>query len=157
MPWAFRGPATLASRLGGTLDAQAIAALGPDGLDAVFSAKPALHRYPAAMARRAHALCEHLVEVYQGDPAKMWSDDADASTVLARLKALPGYGDEKAKIFLAILGKRTSVTPEGWREAAGAFGDDTPRSVADIDSPEALTRVRAWKKQQKAQGKTKAQ
>ncbi len=156
MEWAFRGPSTLASRLGG-LDARSIAELGPEAIEAVFCAKPALHRYPGAMARRTHALCAHLVERYDGEPTGIWADQADAATVLERLKDLPGYGDEKAKIFLAILGKRTSVQPSGWREKAGVFGDDSPRSVADIDSNEALQRVRAWKKQQKALGKTKAQ
>ncbi len=156
MEWAFRGPSSLVARVGG-LDARTIAEMGSEAVETVFCTKPALHRYPGAMGRRTHALCAHLVERYEGDPTRIWSDNADAATVLGRLKDLPGYGDEKAKIFLAILGKRTNVQPAGWREKAGVFGDDSPRSVADIDSEEALQRVRAWKKQQKAQGKTKAQ
>jgi uncharacterized HhH-GPD family protein len=156
MEWAFRGPLTLRTRLG-SLDAPTIAAMDPDDVEAVFRDKPALHRYPGSMAKRTHALCVHLVEHHGGDAAAVWSDGADAATVFARIRALPGYGPEKAKIFLAILGKRLGVAPPGWEALANPFSDEAPRSVADVDSPESLQRVRAWKQAQKAAGKSKAE
>jgi len=156
MEWAFRGPLTLRERLGGTLDASAIAAMPVDDLVAVFSAKPALHRFPGSMAKRTHALCGHLVDHYGGDAANVWRDAPNGAELYRRLAALPGYGAEKARIFLAILGKRFGVRPPGWEDAARPFSDSTPRSVADIDSPESLARVREWKRAQKAKGRTKA-
>jgi uncharacterized HhH-GPD family protein len=156
MEWAFKGPSTLRDRLGG-LDATKIAAMPPEELEAVFRAKPALHRYPGSMAKRTHALCVHLVDEYDGDAAKLWTGVDDPQVLFDRIRALPGYGEEKAKIFLAILGKRLKVAPKGWEVCAVPFSDSEPRSVADIDSPENLQRVRAWKHAQKAKGKTKAQ
>ena len=155
MEWAFRGPATLQARLG-RLDATAIAAMAPEQLELVFREKPALHRYPASMAKRTHALCTHIVEQYDGDPAKIWTGARDAADLFARLRALPGFGEEKAKIFLAVLGKRFGRAPSGWEQHARPFSDAEPRSVADIDSPDALVRVRAWKQAQKAKGKSKS-
>ena len=122
----------------------------------MFRTKPALHRYPGSMAKRTHALAVHIVDTYDGDAARIWTTTADAPELLARLRALPGFGEEKAKIFLAMLGKRLQVAPPGWEACATPFSDDEPRSVADIDSPEALQRVRAFKQAKKAQGKTKA-
>jgi len=156
MEWAFKGPSTLRDRLGG-LDATKIAAMPPEELEAVFREKPALHRYPGSMAKRTHALCVHLVDKYDGDAAKLWTGVDDPQVLFDRIRALPGYGEEKAKIFLAILGKRLKVAPKGWEVCAVPFSDSEPRSVADIDSPENLQRVRAWKQAQKAKGKTKAQ
>jgi uncharacterized HhH-GPD family protein len=156
MEWAFKGPHTLQERLGGRLDCAAIAAMSPDELKGVFAAKPALHRFPGSMATRTHALCSAIVDDYGGDAARIWKDAASGDELLARLKALPGFGDEKAKIFLALLGKRLGVAPEGWEKASKPYSDKTKRSVADIDSPEALAQVRAWKKQQKAKGKSKS-
>ena len=156
MEWAFKGPATLKARLG-TLDAHAIAAMTPEALDDVFRAKPALHRFPSAMAKRTHALCQHLVDEYDGDTAKIWRRVKDPEIVFDRIRALPGYGEEKARILLAILGKRLGRAPAGWEKFAGPFGDPSPRSVADIDSREAFLRVRAWKKEQKAKGKAKTE
>ncbi len=155
MEWAFRGPATLRERLGG-LDCAAIAAMSPEAVEAVFKQKPALHRYPGSMGKRAHALCTHIVENYDGDAAKIWKGTRDPAVLFDRLRALPGFGEEKAKIFLAILGKRLRVAPKGWEEYAQPFSDDKPRSVADIDSAESLARVRAWKQAQKAKGKSKS-
>jgi uncharacterized HhH-GPD family protein len=155
MEWAFRGPATLQERIGTTLDAPTVAALGEEKVEALFRDKPALHRYPGSMAKRTYALAVHVVDEYDGDAAKIWKGVKDPKEVLTRLKALPGYGDEKAKIFLAILGKRLKQAPKGWEEYAGAFGDTTPRSVADIDSRESLKRVREWKQAQKAAKKGK--
>jgi uncharacterized HhH-GPD family protein len=156
MEWAFRGPATLRDRLG-RLDCAAIAAMPPEELEAVFKEKPALHRYPGSMAKRTHALCVHLVDEYDGDAAQLWTGVDDPQVLFARIRALPGFGEEKAKIFLAILGKRLKVAPQGWEACAVPFSDSEPRSVADIDSPESLLRVRAWKQAQKAKGKSKAQ
>ena len=154
MEWAFKGPFTLRDRLGG-LDVASIAAMAPDALEAVFRTKPALHRYPAAMAKRTHALCVVIMDEYGGDPARIWRDAPTGDDLAGRLRALPGFGPEKAKIFLALLAKRFGVRPPGWEAAAAPFSDPTPRSVADVDSPEALVQVREWKRAQKAKGKTK--
>ena len=155
MEWAFVAPYRLRERIGG-LDAEKIAAMPPDDLKAVFAAKPALHRYPGSMATRTHALCTTIVEEYGGDPERIWKDAKSGDELLARLRALPGFGEEKSKIFLALLGKRLGVAPEGWEKAAKPFSDKTKRSVADIDSPEALAKVREWKRAQKAKNKGKA-
>lgn len=149
MEWAFAGPATLRARLG-HLDASRIAAMNVAELVAVCSQKPAIHRFPAAMGQRVHELCRFLVDHHDGQGSKVWADARSGDDLYRRLLALPGYGDEKARIFVALLGKRMGVRPRGWRDAAGVFGDHTPRSVADIDSAEALAKVRAWKKAQKA-------
>jgi uncharacterized HhH-GPD family protein len=154
MEWAFMGPATLRERLG-HLDATRIAAMDPEDLVAVFCAKPALHRYPAVMARRAHELCVFVTDEYGGDASRIWTEASSGADLLRRLRALPGYGEEKSRIFVAILAKRFDVRPEGWEAVAGPFADPTPRSVADIDSPESLAKVREWKKAQKAAKKDK--
>lgn len=154
MELAFAGPAKLRQRLG-HLDARRIAAMDPAELAAVCSAPPAIHRFPVAMARRIQALCAALAETYRGKGANVWAGVADGDELYRRLRALPGFGDEKARIFIALLGKRMGVQTPGWREAAGRFGDDVPRSVADIDGPDALARVREWKKAQKAAGRDK--
>lgn len=155
MEWAFRGPAALATRLGG-LDATRIAAMDPDELVEVFRAKPALHRYPGSMAKRTHAVCQVIVDTYDGDAANIWKGVDDPQVLLERLRALPGYGEEKAKIFLALLGKRFGRAPAGWEKYAKPFSGSTPRSVADVDSLESLERVRKWKRAQKAKGKSKS-
>ena len=155
MEWAFRGPARLQERLGRALDANAIAAMTEDDVVAVFQAKPALHRFPGSMGKRTYALCRHLADDYGGDAAAVWTGATSGDDLLARVEALPGFGTEKAKIFVALLAKRFGVRPAGWEEAAAPFSDAAPRSVADIDSAEALEQVRAWKKAQKAAGKSK--
>lgn len=157
MEWAFRSPARLRERLGGRLDAREIAAMDPDAVAAVFAEKPALHRYPSSMGKRAHALCEHLVEHHDGDAAQVWEGATDAADLAARVDALPGFGRDKAQIFIALLGKRFGRAPEGWEAYAGPFADSQPRSVADIGSEEMLLDVRAWKKAQKAKGKSKSE
>jgi uncharacterized HhH-GPD family protein len=155
MEWAFSAPAKLQARLGGDLDAGKIAAMPVEDVEAAFRERPALHRFPASMARRTHELCRSIVEHYGGDPTRIWKDATSGADLFARLRALPGFGDEKAKIFLALLAKRFKVAPPGWEDAAGPFADPTPRSVADIDSPAALEKVREWKKAMKAKGKSK--
>ncbi len=154
MEWAFRGPATLAERLGG-LDAGAIAAMDQEEFVSVCAAKPAIHRFPASMGKRIHALCADLESDYDGDAAALWRDVPDAETLRKRLRALPGYGEEKTKILISILAKRFGVAPKGWQEVAAPFSDSEPRSVADVDSAESLARVRDWKKMMKAAKKAK--
>jgi uncharacterized HhH-GPD family protein len=154
MEWAFRGPANLRRRLG-HLDPARIAALAPEDVIVVFVQKPALHRYPAVMARRVHALATFVTDVYDGDASRIWSDVDNGAELLQRLKDLPGFGDEKAKIFLALLAKRIGVAPTGWAEAARPFGDAMPRSVADSADPASLQQVRQWKQAQKAAHKDK--
>jgi uncharacterized HhH-GPD family protein len=155
MEWAFIAPYRLRERLGGELDPKVIAAMDPDDLIVHFKGPPALHRFPGSMAKRTHDLSNHIVDTYGGDAEQIWSGVGDPAELLARLRALPGYGNEKARIFLALLAKRIGNAPDGWEALAAPFGDGTPRSVADIDSPESLQRVREWKKAQKAKGKGK--
>jgi len=154
MEWAFRGPATLRERLG-HLDATRIAAMDPEAFVAVCCDKPAIHRFPAVMGRRIHELCMMLTDRYGGSATNVWTGVDGADALYARLRELPGYGDEKAKIFLALLAKRQGVAPDGWRASAGKFGDDVPRSVADIFDDDSLAKVREWKKAQKAAKKDK--
>jgi uncharacterized HhH-GPD family protein len=156
MEWAFLGPHTLRQRLGGRLDAATIAALDPAELERHFRGPPALHRFPASMAKRTQAVCQYLVDNHGGDAADVWNGADDGAALLRRLRALPGYGVEKSKIFVAILAKRLGYRPDGWEAAAAPFSDAVPRSVADIDSPEAFARVREFKKEKRAQGKGKA-
>jgi uncharacterized HhH-GPD family protein len=156
MEWAFGAPARLKERLGGSLDATAIAAMDPDDLLAAFKGPPALHRFPGSMGTRTQALCAALVEGYGGRAEAVWEGASSGAELLRRLKALPGFGDEKARIFLAVLGKRMGVQPPGWEEAAAPFSDERRRSVADAVSPEALEEVRAFKRERKAAGKGKA-
>lgn len=154
MEWAFAGPATLKQRLG-HLDARKIAAMDVEDFVAVCCEKPAIHRFPASMGRRIHEMCSVLTERYRGKGANVWKGVESGDELYHRLRELPGYGEEKSKIFVAILAKRMDVAPTGWSKAAGVFGDDTPRSVADIDGPERLGKVREWKKAQKAAKKDK--
>jgi uncharacterized HhH-GPD family protein len=156
MEWAFSGPLRLRDKLGGRLDAAEIAALDPATLEAMFKGPPALHRYPGSMAKRTQALCQYVVDNYGGDAAAVWAGVDDGAELLLRVRALPGFGADKSKIFTAMLAKRFGVRPPGWEQATAPFSDDQPRSVADIDSPETLQRVRSWKKAMKAQGKTKS-
>ncbi|HVX43777.1 MAG TPA: HhH-GPD-type base excision DNA repair protein [Mycobacteriales bacterium] len=151
MEKAFRGPYDLSRRLGKDLDAAAIAGADPEELAATFSERPALHRFPAAMAKRVQAMCTLLVQDYGGDARRLWSDGADGTTVLRRIKKLPGFGDQKAKITLALLGKQYGVTPEGWREAAGELGaEGVHLSIADITDDASYAAVRAHKREMKA-------
>ncbi|MFD8004903.1 HhH-GPD-type base excision DNA repair protein [Streptomyces mirabilis] len=155
MEWAFKGPRTIASRMGADeWDAHEIAAYDPEKFTALLTAKPAVHRYPGSMAKRIQQLCQYLVEHYDGDAAKVWEGVKSGEELLRRLKELPGFGAQKAQIFLALLGKQFGVRPNGWREAAGAYGEpDSFRSVADITGPESLAKVRAHKQEMKAQAK----
>ncbi|MDQ0600615.1 putative HhH-GPD family protein [Streptomyces canus] len=155
MEWAFKGPRTIADRLGlDDLDAHEIAAQDPDAFAALLSDKPAVHRYPGSMAKRIQQLCQYLVEHYDGNAELVWKGVADGRELLRRLEELPGFGKQKAQIFLALLGKQLGVRPKGWREAAGAYGEaESFRSVADITGPESLVKVRAHKQEMKAAAK----
>lgn len=154
MEWAFTGPATLQQRLG-HLDPAVIATMDEESFVAICCEKPAIHRFPASMGKRIQQVCAFLVEHHDGDAANIWRNVDTGRDVFGRLKALPGYGDEKSKIFVAILAKTQGIAPDGWREAAGKFGDDVPRSVADIHDEASLAVVREWKKAQKAAKKDK--
>ncbi|GAB3660812.1 HhH-GPD-type base excision DNA repair protein [Actinocorallia lasiicapitis] len=156
MEWAFNGPYTLTRRLGTKdLDAHEIAGMDPEAFAAIMGEKPAVHRFPGSMAKRVQQLCQYLVEHYDGDAEQIWKGVPDGRTLLKRLNELPGFGKQKAQIFLALLGKQLGVTPPGWREAAGAYGDEgSYRSVADITGPDSLTKVREFKKAAKAAAKS---
>ncbi|RIV40858.1 HhH-GPD-type base excision DNA repair protein [Micromonospora radicis] len=156
MEKAFSSPYVLAQRLGHDLDARELAGYDPDALVALFAQPPALHRFPKAMAARVQEVCRVLVERYDGDAARLWADPADGRDLLARIAALPGFGRQKAQIFLALLGKRFGVRPPGWQEAAGGYGDpQAHRSVADVTDAESLRLVREYKQQMKAAAKAK--
>jgi uncharacterized HhH-GPD family protein len=148
---AFSSPYDLKQRLGGKLDPRAIAAMDPGELADTFSARPALHRFPAANAKRVQELCRIVVDEYGGRAGDVWKTAKDGDDLYRRIKALPGFGEQKARIFIGLLGKQLGVTAPGWREAAGPFGrPGTYISVADIVDAESLGRVRAHKQQMKA-------
>ncbi len=160
MELAFTGPHRLAERLGNDpktpLDANAIAAMNPHVFTAIVAAKPALHRFPSSMAKRIQALCSFVSEHYDGDTEAIWRRKRYATEVYRRLLELPGYGDEKSRIMLAVLAKRFQRRPEDWQEVCAPFGDDKPRSVADMGDAAGRDAVRAWRREQKAQGKSKS-
>jgi uncharacterized HhH-GPD family protein len=155
MEKAFHSPYDLKQRLGGRLDAADISSRDPDELKDVFTERPALHRFPGSMAGRTQELCRRLVEHYDGDARRVWASAATGGEVFRRLRELPGFGEQKARIFTALLAKRLGVRPDGWEQAAGPYAAPGHYSVADIDGPESLAAVRAYKKEQKAQAKTR--
>ncbi len=154
MEVAFAGPRKLAERLG-TVDPAMIAAMDPEEFVTVCATPPAVHRFPASMGRRVHELASSIMRTYRGDTEAIWTEgDPDGALVLKRLKALPGFGDQKAKIFLALLGKQCDLQAPGWREAAGDYGkDDARMSIADVVDDETMALVRAWKREKKAAAK----
>ena len=154
METAFAGPLKIRDRLG-RLDAAGIAAESEERLTEVFKTPPAVHRYPGSMAGRTRDLCAAIAEQWDGDAAAIWTrGEPDGGEILRRLKALPGFGDQKARIFVALLGKQYGVQADGWREAAGAYGEEgSYRSVADIVDADSLTRVRETKRAAKAAAK----
>jgi uncharacterized HhH-GPD family protein len=155
MEKAFTSPQVLAERMGvSRLDAHAIAEYDAEAFELLFRQVPALHRFPAAMAKRVQELCTALVEKYDGDTGAVWASVSDGPELVKRIAGLPGFGDQKARIFTALLGKQFHVTPEGWRQAAGNYGETGSfRSVADVVDKESLGKVRAFKKEQKAAAK----
>lgn len=156
LEWAFQGPALLVERLALStpIDPAVVAAVEPDELVAAFARKPALHRYPSSMAARVQALCRVVRDEYGGRADEVWATAATGEELLARVMALPGFGERKARIFVALLGKQLGVRPAGWREAAGLFGAaGSYLSVADIVDAQSLAQVRLRKKEAKARAK----
>jgi len=157
MERAFWGPAELARRIGGPLRAAEIASMDPEKFTALFKERPALHRFPGSMATRVQAVCRIVAEEYGGKADALWSTAPDGDALIARLTALPGFGEQKARIFGALLGKQLGVHPDGWRAATAPFGDvGSYISVADITDPESLDKVRAHKQAMKAKARAKA-
>jgi uncharacterized HhH-GPD family protein len=156
MEWAFFGPYLLTERMGGTLDARAIASMPEDDFLVIAKGPRAIHRFPGSMGKRVQAVCQVIVAEYDGDASRIWTEAKDGADLRKRLEALPGFGPEKSRIFIALLAKRMDVRPDGWQEASAPFGDDVPRSVADIESAETLALVREWKQARKKEGKNKS-
>ena len=157
MEKAFSGPLVIAQRMGGRLDVAAVAAMSEDDFVALCSRPPAIHRFPAAMAKRVRQVCQVLTEDYDSQAANLWKDARSGNEVKANLERLPGFGSDKAAIFTAVLGKLRGITPDGWRAAAGYYGEpDTFRSVADIVDSDSLQKVRETKKSVKAAKKASA-
>lgn len=155
MEKAFAGPAVIVSRLGSNgLDPATVDAVDPEEFAALVSRPPAVHRFPGSMAGRIQKLAAYVVEHYAGDAATIWTDAGTGAELLRRLKALPGFGEQKARILVALLGKQLGVQPDGWREAAGPYGEDgSTRSVADVVDAESLALVRATKREIKRAAK----
>ncbi|HVA06893.1 MAG TPA: HhH-GPD-type base excision DNA repair protein [Acidimicrobiales bacterium] len=157
LEWAFAAPLELSTRLEHPLDANVLADMDPQVLGELFSRRPALHRYPGAMAGRVQEMCRLLVQDFEGRADKVWTSASSGEELLATVKALPGFGDQKAKIFVALLGKQLGVRPAGWENASNPYG--TPgvfRSVADIIDDVTLAKVRAFKQEQKAKAGSKS-
>ena len=143
MEWAFTGPWTLRRRLG-HLDARRIARMRPAAFVRLCCTKPAIHRYPASMATRIQALCAVVARDHGGRGANVWRGVRDGDKLHARVRRLPGFGEEKTQVFIALLAKRFGVRPRGWKRVAGVYADAKPRSIADVWSPASLAKVRAF-------------
>jgi uncharacterized HhH-GPD family protein len=155
--WAFSAPKKLEQRMGGQLDAASVAKTDEKHLVELFSDKPALHRFPASMARRVHALAQAVVDDFGGDTDAIWKSASSGEELFDNLSKLPGFGKQKSKIFVALLGKRLGIQPPGWRESSAPYGEpDAMLSIADVDGKEALGAVRAHKRQLKAAAKSLA-
>lgn len=154
MEKAFKGPKDISDRMG-ALDVHLIAEANPEEFATIVGTPPAIHRFPSSMAKRLQALAQYLIEQYDGQVEAIWRQgEPDGKEVLKRLKSLPGFGDQKARIFLALLGKQLDIKPTGWQTAAGSYGDSgSHHSVADVTSPDSLLKVREFKKAAKAQAK----
>ena len=155
MEKAFHSPFDLKERLGGRLDAAEIASMDPDELRSMFTERPALHRLPGSMADRTGDLCRALVERHDGRAEHVW-ETVSGAELYENLRALPGFGDQKAKIFIALLGKRLGIQPPGWEQAAGFYAEHGCYSAADVDGPDSLAKVREYKRAAKAEAKAKA-
>jgi uncharacterized HhH-GPD family protein len=158
MEKAFSGPLELSRRMGGTLDAAAIAAMDPDEFAALFRERPALHRFPGSMAGRVQAVCRIVADEYNGKAQALWNKLPDGDALITRLTTLPGFGAQKARIFAALLGKQLGVQPDGWRAATAPFGrEGSFVSIADITDAQSLGKVRAHKQAMKAKAKARAE
>ena len=155
MEHAFRGPAKVTERFG-SFDPAAIAAADPETFTALCSTPPAIHRFPGAMTARLQELARIVVDQYDGHAERIWTEAADGKDLLKRVQALPGFGAQKAKIFVALLAKQLDVRPAGWEQAAGDYALDGYRSVADVVDPASLQKVRDFKKEKKAAAKASA-
>jgi len=155
MEWAFIGPYLLMERMGG-LDAGVIAAMPEEEFLVICKGPRAIHRFWGSMGKRVQAVCRVIVDDYDGDASRIWTDAKDGADLRKRLEALPGFGAEKSRIFIALLAKRMGVRPDGWQEACAPFGDDVARSVADVQSSDTLALVREWKQARKKEGKVKS-
>jgi uncharacterized HhH-GPD family protein len=155
MEHAFRGPAKLLGRFG-TLDPAKIASADPAEFAALCAVPPAVHRFPGSMAARIQAVAAEVVETYDGDAAKIWTEAADGADLVKRMMTLPGFGKQKAQIFTALVAKQLGVRPSGWEKAVGDYSLDGFRSVADVVDPDSLGKVRAYKKEKKAAAKSPA-
>lgn len=155
MEHAFRGPAKVLERFG-SLDPAAIAEADPEEFAALCSTTPAIHRFPGSMAGRMQELARVVVEDYDGDTARLWTEATSGKDLLKRVMALPGFGKQKAQIFVALLAKQLGVRPEGWETVVGDYGQDGHRSVADVVDADSLVKVREFKQQQKAAAKAAA-
>jgi len=157
MEKAFSSPYVLTQRLGRDLDAREIATFDPESLEAIFAKPPALHRFPRANAKRAQEMCQILVEKYDGDASRLWTEASNGADLVARVGQLPGFGKQKSQIFAALLAKQFDIQPPGWREATGVYGEEgSHRSVADITDEGSLAKVREFKQAMKAAAKTEA-
>jgi uncharacterized HhH-GPD family protein len=151
MEKAFGGPYELKKRLG-HLDVRKIAAMDPERLDAVFRERPALHRFPGSMAKRVQSMCQAVVDEYAGDAGSVWLDASDGADLAARIKRLPGFGDMKVKILVAVLAKKFGVKPAGWQKQAASW-----HTIADVDSVETMARAREVKRDMKAKREIKTE
>ncbi|WP_299055652.1 HhH-GPD-type base excision DNA repair protein [uncultured Nocardioides sp.] len=152
MEAAFAGPAKVADRLG-TIEPAAVADADPEEFKALCATPPAVHRFPGSMAARLQELARIVVETYDGDASRLWSEATDGADLKKRLTALPGFGDQKARIFVALLAKQCGVRPDGWEKVAGDYAQEGYRSVADVTDGDSLLKVRAFKKEKKAAAK----
>ena len=155
MEWAFIGPYLLKERMG-ELDAHTIAAMPEEEFLVICKGPRAIHRFWGSMGKRVQAVCRVVVDEYDGDASRIWTEAKDGADLRKRLEALPGFGAEKSRIFIALLAKRFGVRPEGWQEVSAPFGDEVARSVADVASAETLALVREWKQARKKEGKVKS-
>ncbi|WP_207792661.1 HhH-GPD-type base excision DNA repair protein [Nocardioides acrostichi] len=149
MEHAFRGPSKVKDRLG-TLDPAAIAAADPEEFKELCSTTPAIHRFPGSMAGRLQELAALVEETYDGDVTRLWGEATSGSDLLKRVQQLPGFGKQKAQIFVALLAKQLGVRPEGWEQVVGDYALEGHRSVADVVDDASLQKVRDFKKQKKA-------
>lgn len=155
MERAFAGPAKILDRFG-TLDPASIAAADPEEFADLCATPPAVHRYGRSMAGRVQAVAAHVVEQYGGDASRIWRDASSGADLMTRLRALPGFGEQKAKIFVALLAKQLGVRPEGWQAVAGDYALEGYRSVADVVDADSLLKVREFKQQKKAEAKARS-